>query len=104
VDAPLQLLKARTTGLVEGDQLSVEDGLAPAQRLSQAGRLRELGAYVAPGSALQRDRAVDVGQCPHAVPLDLESITVLVGGHRREAGQHRPQVARHRLPLSPRHG
>ena len=96
----LQPLEAGPAGVVEGDDLAVEEGVEGRQRRSEGGQLGErdghLAARRAPGPhAVRRD----VGEHADAVPLDLVDPAVargqwaaggLHGGDRHGAQPRRP--------------
>jgi hypothetical protein len=99
VHAALELLEARTAGVVERHHLAVEDRLAPGQRPPELAQLGVAGRDVVPVAALEpQPAALGVADRPHAVPLDLVRPALVVGGQVAEAGEHRLDLLRHRLP------
>ncbi len=96
--AGLQALEARTALLVEGHDLTVEHRSPRPHLTTQLAQLRVLPGDVAQGATLEADTAsLDVGDRPHAVPLDLESVVLVVARQIGEARHHRHDVLGHRV-------
>ena len=95
----MQLLEAGPASGQERDQLAVENQPPVSQRLGERVQLGEALRVVAlsPSENAQA-AAVQEGEAPVAVPLELERVRGLVCGHLPgQLCQHRLELPRHRL-------
>src|SRR5918995_4024854 len=89
--AELKALEPRPLVLVEGDDLSVDDGAMPVEGIPEPCQLRVASGDVVAAAALdaQPALAVRVGQRAYAVPLDLETPPTPVRRASGLLGEHR---------------
>src|SRR5215472_14083079 len=100
---PLQLLEARPTPLVQGDDLAVQDRLAIVERARQRLELGVAGGDVLAVAGLEPDaRALDERDGADPVPLELEAeLVVRLGEAAGQDREHRLQLHRHLPPGRP---
>jgi hypothetical protein len=96
---PLHGLEVRPAGLVEDDELTVEEdvgavlGGQPLEFWAAVGQVRAVAAADPEGAGL------DVEEGAEAVPLRLEGVAALIGRDRSRDSEHRGHQGQHgRLP------